>query len=82
MNNLAFRKTMENVRNHRDINLVTTEARGGEYLVSESNCHTTKMFSENLLALEIKKRKGTDNKPVYLVLTRLEIGKIIMYEFW
>ena len=50
--------------------------------MSESNCHTTKMFSENLLALEIKKSKGTDNKPVYLVLTRLEIGKIIMYEFW
>ena len=50
--------------------------------MSESNCHTTKMFSENLLALEIKKSKGIDNKPVNLVLTRLEIGKIIMYEFW
>ena len=47
---------MENCRKHRNIKLVTTE-RGRIYLVSESNVHTTKFFTENLLAIEIKKLK-------------------------
>ena len=45
--------TAENVRNHRDINLITTEARSN-YLVSEPNSYTTKIFSEYSLAIEIK----------------------------
>ena len=36
MNNAVFEKTMENVRNHRDIKLATTEGRRN-YIVSESN---------------------------------------------
>ena len=44
MNNAAFRKTMENVRKHRDIKLATTERRTN-YLVSEPNCYTKKYFS-------------------------------------
>ena len=55
MNNAVFRKTMENVRKHRDIKLVTTE-KGRHYLVSETNCHTTKFFTEHLLAIEMKKK--------------------------
>ena len=43
MNNVNFGKTMENVRIHRDIKLVTTEARS-KYLVSDSNYHTRKYF--------------------------------------
>ena len=56
MNNSAFGKTVENVRKHRNIKLVTTERRRN-YLVSEPNYHTTKVFTENLLAIEIKKLK-------------------------
>ena len=47
MNNAFFGKTMENVRKHRDIKLVTKEKRRN-YLVSEPNYHTTKFFTENL----------------------------------
>ena len=56
MNSAVFGKTMENVRKHRDIKLVTRERRRN-YWVSESNYHTTKFFTENLLVIEIKKRR-------------------------
>ena len=55
MTNAVFRKTIENVRKHRDIKLVTTERRRN-YLVSEPNYHTTKFFTECLLAKETKNR--------------------------
>ena len=81
VNNNAFGKTMENVRNHRDIKLVTTDKRRNQ-LVSEPNYHTTKYFSENLLAIEMKKTKVKMNKPVYLGMSILDISKTLMYEFW
>ena len=81
MNNIAFGKTMENVRKHRDIKLETTYKRRNQ-LVSEPNYHTTKWFSEKLLAIEMKKTTVKMNKPVYLGLLILEISKALMYEFW
>ena len=48
----------------------------------QPDCHTTKCFSENLLAVEMKKIKVKMNKPVYLGLSILEISKTLMYEFW
>ena len=72
---------MENVRKHRDIKLVTTDKRRNQ-LVSEPNYHTKKCFSENLLAIEMKKAKVKMNKPVYLGFSILEISKTLMYEFW
>ena len=59
MNNVAFGKTMENVRKHRDIKLVTTDKRRDQ-LVSEPNYYTTKYFSENLMAIEMKKKSKND----------------------
>ena len=51
---------MENMRKHIDkmwdIKLVTTEERMN-YTVSEPNYHTAEFFSENLLAIQIKKTK-------------------------
>ena len=81
INNSVFGKTVENVRKHRDIKLVTTDTRRNQ-LVSEPNYHTTKWFSENLLAIEMKKIKVKMNKAVYLGLSILEISKTLMYEFW
>ena len=81
MNNAVFGKTIENVRKHRDIKLVTTERRRN-YLVSEPNYQTKKFFTENLLAIEMKKTEILINKPVCLELSILELSKILMYEFW
>ena len=81
MNNSVFGKIMENVRKHRDIKLVTTEKKRLK-LVSEPNYHATKHFSENLIAIEMKKAKVKMNKPVYLGLAILDMSKILMYEFW
>ena len=81
MNNSVLGKTMENVRKHRDIKLVTTEEKRSK-LVSEPNYHTTKHFSKNLLAIEMKKTKVIVNKPVYLDMSILDISKTFMYEFW
>ena len=80
MNNSVFGKTKENVREHRDIKLVTTEERRFK-LVSEPNYHRRKQFSENLLAIEMKKTKVKMNKPVYLSMSILDISKALMYEF-
>ena len=78
-NNSVFGKTMENLRKHRDIKLVTTGKRRNQ-LLSQHNYH--KWFSERLLALEMKKIKVKMNKPVYLGLSLLEFSKTLMYEFW
>ena len=56
INNSVFGKTIENVRKHRDIKLVATDEKRNK-LVSEPNYHTTKRFSENLLATEMKKEQ-------------------------
>ena len=79
MNNAVFGRTMKNLRKPRDIKLADKRR---NRLVSEPNYHTTKWFSENLLAIEMKRTKVKMNKPIYLALSILEISKILMYEFW
>ena len=81
MNNAVFGKTMENVRKHRDIKLVTTDKRRNQ-LASEPNYHTTKYFSENVLAIEMKKTKIKMNKPLYLGISILDVSETLIYEFW
>ena len=65
MKNAVFGKTVENVKKHRDIRLVTTDNRRNQ-LASEPNCHTTKYFLNNLMAIEMKKTKVKMNGPIYL----------------
>ena len=80
MNNSVFGKTMENIRKHRNIKLVTTDKKRSN-LVSEPNYHTINLISEDLSIIEMKKTKVKMNKPIYLGLSILEISKILMYNF-
>ena len=54
MNNAVFGKTMKNVRKNRNIKPVTTESTRN-CLASKPNYHNTKFFTENLLAIEMRK---------------------------
>ena len=65
MNNSAFGKTMENVRNHNDITLVTSDKKYLEY-VMKPNFKDGDPFSKYLFVVEMGKREITMNKPVYL----------------
>ena len=73
MNNSVFGKTMENIRKHRDIKLVTTDKKINK-LVSEPNYHTINLISEDLSIIEMKKTKVKTNKPIYLGLSILDIN--------
>ena len=81
MNNSVFGKTMENIRNHRDIKRVTTNKRRS-ILASEPNYHSTKYISKDLLIMEMKKVEVKINKPIYLGQAIIDISKTLMYEFW
>ena len=81
MNNSVFGKTMENVRNHRDIKLVTSDKRIS-ILASEPNYHSSKCISKDLMIMEMKKVEVKMNKPKYLSQAILDISKTLIYEFW
>ena len=81
MNDSVFGKTSENARNHKDIKLVTSD-KGRKRLVSEPNCHSQKIFSEHLMAIEMTKTKLKMTKPRYLGMSILDTSKTPMYKFW
>ena len=80
MNNAVFGKTMENIRNHRDMKLATIEQKYKKY-VMKPNFKDSVRFSEHLIGVEMGKTEITMNKPIYLGAAILDISKTAMYEF-
>ena len=80
MNNAVFGKTVENIRQHKDIKCVTNEKM---YLrtIMKPNIKSGVLFGENLMGCEMGKIKVVMNKPVYLGQAILDLSKIVMYEF-
>ena len=71
---------MENVRNHRNIKLVNTYEKFNKY-ASEPHLMNVKCFSENVLAVEMRKIEVFMKKSVYFGQAILDINKTLMYEF-
>ena len=66
MNNSVFGKTMENMRKHRVIKLVTTEKRRIKLVLEQ--------FSENVQAIKMKKTSVKMNNSLYLGMSILDIS--------
>ena len=80
MNNSVFGKTMENIRNRVNVQLVTSREKFKK-LVAKPNFRSRKIFNENLVSVHMKKTSLTMNKPVYLGMCILDLSKIIMFDF-
>ena len=71
---------MENIRKHRNIELVTNREAYLK-LVMKPNFKSGVLFGENLMGCEMAKIKVVMNKPVYLGQVISDVSKIVMYEF-
>ncbi|KAL6253937.1 hypothetical protein P5V15_015782 [Pogonomyrmex californicus] len=85
MNNAVFGKTMENVRNHVDVKLITKwDGRyGAEAMIAKPNFHSRSVFAENLIAVELRKLEVKFNKPIYrygpgIFAQRIDNGEYVM----
>ncbi|XP_072388457.1 uncharacterized protein [Diabrotica undecimpunctata] len=83
MNNAVFGKTMENQRRHRIVKLCKKwhGRYGAKNLIASSRFHSRTIFSENLVAIELKKSEVCFNKPLYIGAAILDISKLCMYDF-
>ena len=80
MNNSVFGKTMENIRNRKDIHLVTSKKKALKLIAKPNFKHRT-IFTENLVAVHMGKTKLVFDKPIYVGMSILDVSKTLMYDF-
>lgn len=71
---------MENVCNRVDIKLVT-RGRKANRLAMKPNFEKCAIFTENLIAVHMKKTKTELSKPMYSGASFLDISKTLIYNF-
>jgi len=81
MNNSVFGKTMENVRNRKDVRF-PKDLKQLRKLTASPKLYSYRIFKENLAAIELLKTSVVLNKPVYTGFTVLELSKLLMFQFW
>lgn len=86
LNNSVFGKTLEDVFKRKDIKLLThweniAQKFGASNLINRPNFHSSSIFSENLVAIQMNRVQITLNKPIYVGFSVLELSKSLMYDF-
>ena len=81
MNNLVYGKTLENVRNHVDIKLVTSKEEAQKWICKPNFSRYT-IYNKHFAAIHMLKKKVVQNKPRYVGFTVLELSKLHIYEFY
>ncbi|XP_070151119.1 uncharacterized protein [Polyergus mexicanus] len=83
MNNAVFGKTMQIVRNHSKVRLVTrwNGRYGAEAMIAKPNFHSRSVFAEDLVAVKLRKLEIKFNKSVYVGMCILDVSKIRLHEF-
>ena len=81
MNNSCFGKTMENVREHINFELVDTPERFQKVVNSPTHKHRH-IINENLVGVEKLKETVKLNKPIYVGMSILDLSKLHMYRFY
>ena len=80
MKNSVFGKTIENIRNHKNMKLMASQEKYPKY-VMKPNFKDGYPFSKEFFAVEIGKTEIEMNKPVSLGQAILDLSKTPMYEF-
>lgn len=81
MNNSIFGKTMENVRNHTDFELVNNPKRFQKCVNNPTYRHRH-IINENLVGVEKDSKVVKLNKPISMGLSILDFSKCHMYGFY
>ena len=71
---------MEIIRNRVDVRLVTRENEL-EKIAKKANFDRINIFTENLIAVHMRKTTINLRKPIYLGMSILDISKTLMYDF-
>ena len=80
MNNSVFGKTMENLRKRSNVKLVTDEKQLLK-LSSKPTFVSSKIFNDNLVAVNSKLERLKLDKPSYVGMCILDLSKVVMYDF-
>ena len=82
MNNAIFGKSMENVLNKLNVNLINNNPEKLLKLIKEPNFKHIHKISDKQVLVQSKPVKTKFNKPIYLGACILETSKLHMYKFW
>jgi hypothetical protein len=79
-NNIVFGKSMENVRQRVNMNLISSETRAMK-LVSKPNFKRFEIINQELVLIEMLRSRLQLNKPIYTGFAVLELSKLFVFQY-